>query len=290
MYYLIYGILWLISLLPLRVLYLISDGVYGLAFYIIKYRKKIVLNNLRIAFPEKTEEERNRIAKKFYRNLTDYFIETLKMLSASGKFFEKRFVGNWDVINEVKATGRSVQMHIGHTFNWEWGNIQTARKVAMPLIGVYMPVTNKVFDRLLYNLRTGKGTIMIRATHMKEDFMPYRHMQYLLGLVADQNPGNPAKGWWFNFLGKPAPFVKGPAQGALTNNCAVVFAYIKKVKRGYYEAVFSGQPTEGLTEKELTGKFVRFLEDVIRKRPDMWLWSHRRWKHEWKEVYGTVSE
>jgi KDO2-lipid IV(A) lauroyltransferase len=125
---------------------------------------------------------------------------------------------------------------------------------------------------------------------MKEECSPYRNTQYLIGLVADQNPGHPANAWWFHFFGRPTPFVKGPARAALLNKTEVVFAFIHKPRRGYYEAVFS-QPVEmtaDMTEQELTRKFVIYLEDVLRKYPDMWLWSHRRWKHEWKPEYGDI--
>jgi KDO2-lipid IV(A) lauroyltransferase len=155
-----------------------------------------------------------------------------------------------------------------------------------------MPITNKNFERLFYKFRSRFGTKLLRATHMREDFMPYRNDQYALALAADQNPGHPASAWWFNFFGHPAPFVKGPAKGAVTNDAVVVFAFIHKIRRGYYEAVFTvaeENPTT-LTEQELTGKFVKYLEAVIRQYPDMWLWSHRRWKWEWKTEYGEINK
>src|SRR6187431_2879828 len=122
MYYFVYGLLWLISLLPFRILYFISDAFYGLIYYIIGYRKDVVMNNLLIAFPEKTEKERIVIAKKFYHNLIDTFIETIKMISVSNKFIEKRFTANWKLLNDIYPSGKSVQLHLGHNFNWEWGN------------------------------------------------------------------------------------------------------------------------------------------------------------------------
>src|SRR5688500_9186322 len=114
MYYIVYGLLWLVSLLPLRILYIISDGIYGLIFYVFKYRKKVVMSNLRLAFPEKTEQERKKIAKKFYHNLIDTFIEAIKMLSTSTERLSRRFTANMHVINDFYPTGRSVQIHIGH--------------------------------------------------------------------------------------------------------------------------------------------------------------------------------
>ena len=155
-----------------------------------------------------------------------------------------------------------------------------------------MPFTSKITERLFYKLRTRNGAIFLRATHMKEDFLPYRNTQYLIGLVADQNPGHPANAWWFNFFGRPTTFLKGPAKAAQINDTAVVFAFVHKPRRGYYEEVFSlaTEDSRSLTEQELTQKFVLYLENVIKQYPDMWLWTHRRWKHEWKEEYGPVIQ
>lgn len=292
MYYVVYGILWLISLLPLRVLYFLADCIYGLVFYVFKYRREVVMKNLLVAFPEKSEKERKQIAKKFYHNFIDMSIETLKMISVSDSVFEKRFSANWDVINAVHATGKSLQVHVGHNFNWEWGNLVMTKVTVYKLLAVYMPLTSKIMERLFYKLRTRNGAVFLRATHMKKDFLPYQNTQYLIGLVADQNPGHPANAWWFNFFGRPTPFVKGPAKAALANKTAVTFAFIHKPRRGYYEAIFSPpvEITDEMTEQELTRQFVIYLEDVIKKYPDMWLWSHRRWKHEWKPEYGEIIQ
>lgn len=292
MYYVIYGLFWLVSLLPLRVLYILSDGIYGIIFYIAKYRRPIVDANLLIAFPEKTDKERLRISKQFYHNMVDTFIETLKMFSASDAFFQKHFKGNWEVINAIKPTGRKLQLHLGHNFNWEWANAAAASELEYPYIGAYMPIKNKAFNRLFYNLRSKYGTLLVSATNMREDMMKYRNTQYMLALVADQNPGHPGSGLWFNFFNHPAPFLSKPAKNAIANECAVVFGFIHKLKRGYYEVVFTlvEENARNTTEAELTGKFVRYMEGVVRTYPDMWLWSHRRWKHEWKEEYGKVIE
>jgi KDO2-lipid IV(A) lauroyltransferase len=292
MYYIVYGIFWLISLLPLRVLYILADAIYALVYYVFGYRRKIVMANLLIAFPEKTEEERKKIAKRFYHNLIDTFIETVKLITASKKFILKRCKCNWEVINDLKSTGRSVQVHLGHNFNWEWGNVAGAQNIDFPFLVVYMPISSPIFEKMFYRLRSRSGTILLRATHMREDFVAYRNTQYLMGLAADQNPGHPAGGWWFNFFGRPTPFVKGPAKAAKLNNTAVAFAFIHRPRRGYYEGVISlaEMNATDADEIELTGKFVKYLEDVIRQYPDMWLWSHRRWKHEWKEEYGPVYQ
>jgi len=290
MYYVVYGLLWMLSLLPLRVLYLLSDAFYGLVFYVFKYRRDVVMHNLQIAFPEKTELERIVISKKFYHNLIDTFIETIKMISVSDTWLEKRFSANWELINDLKKTGKSVQLQLGHNFNWEWGNAVLTKKINFKMLAVYMPFSNKIFERLFYKLRTRCGAIFLRATSMRVDFLPYRNTQYVLGLVADQNPGHPNSAWWVNFFGKPTPFLKGPAKGAILNDTAVVYAFIHKPRRGYYRAEFflAEQNPVDCSEQELTKKFVHYMEEIIRSHPDMWLWSHRRWKWEWKKEYGEI--
>lgn len=292
MYYVVYGFLWLFSLLPMRVLYVISDAVYGLVFYVMKYRREVVMQNLTIAFPEKTEAERLRIARKFYRNLIDTFIETVKMVTASRRFILKRFTGNWDEVNRFKEEGRSIQVHLGHNFNWEWGNVSAVTHLEYTFLAVYMPVASKLFDRLMKKLRSRYGTRLLSARNMAEDFFPYRDTTYLLGLVADQNPGHPGNAWWFRFFGRPTPFVKGPAKAAVHNDLITFFAFIHKPRRGYYEVVFTiaEEHAGQTTEQDLTRKFVHYLEEVIRNHPEMWLWSHRRFKWEWKPELGPVLE
>jgi len=286
MYYIVYGFLYACSLLPLPVLYLLSDFFYAVVYYLIGYRKKVVMHNLAIAFPEKTIKERERIAKDFYHKFIDSFVETVKLLSASDSFFEKRFTGNWEVINQYYDQGRSVQLILGHTFNWEWGNVQVVRKIRHTFLGVYMPINSKPLNRVFKKLRSRSGAVLLSAHNMTREFLPYRRTLYCLGLVADQSPGHLKNARWFYFFNRKTAFTIGPAKGAVTNNAVVVFASIQRRKRGYYEVLFTvaeEHPKTNTDENRLTQKFVHFLEAAIRKNPDMWLWSHRRWKHEWKE-------
>jgi Kdo2-lipid IVA lauroyltransferase/acyltransferase len=287
MYYIVYGILYLISLLPLWVLYIIADGFYLLVYYVVGYRRDIVMNNLLIAFPEKTEEERIRIAKKFYHNFIDNFIEAIKMLSASDKWVFKHFKANYEVVEELYKTGKSCHLLLGHTFNWEVGNHAVGLRIPYKFLVVYMPITNKVIDRIFYKMRTRGKTVLLSAFQMRKDMMQHRNSLYALALAADQNPSNAEKAYWLNFFGRPTAFIPGPEKGAKSGNLPVGFCYITKPKRGYYQLHFSIaelNPAE-LAPGELTIRFVRYLEKVIRENPDMWLWSHRRWKLSWKEDY-----
>lgn len=290
MYYIVYGLLYLVSLLPLRVLYILSDALYVLVYRISGYRRKVVLNNLQLVFPEKTLTERKKIASRFYHNFIDSIIESLKMVSASDAYIQKRVSGNWEVLNDLYKTSRSCQIHLGHTFNWEWANLAGAKEMHYTFLGVYMPIKNKIFDRLFRKLRSKSGSVLLPATDMRKAMIPWRNRQYCIGLVADQAPANPEKSFWLNFFGKPTPFVTGPETGARTSNIPVVFANIEKPRRGYYKVVFTLAEMEpgNLDRGELTLRYARYLEEVIKQQPDMWLWSHRRWKREWKEEYRNL--
>lgn len=290
MYYLVYIPLYLLSLLPMPVLYLLSDGLAAFIYHVLGYRKKVVLDNLRTAFPGKTASERKAIAKKFYHNFVDNFIETIKLLSASKKFIANHFVMDSDPFTPFYQAGRKCQLHLGHTFNWEVACVGMPLNTSYTFIVVYMPIKAKAMDRLFMHMRTRTGSVMLPATNMRNAIIPYRNTQYMLALVADQAPSDPSKAYWLDFLGTPTAFVRGPESGARIGNIPVVFTQLYKVKRGYYHARFeigAENPRE-LPEGELTRRYSTFLEKAIRQYPDMWLWSHRRWKHDWKEEYSKM--
>jgi Kdo2-lipid IVA lauroyltransferase/acyltransferase len=294
MYYFLYGFLYLLSLLPMPVLYLLSDGVYALLYYVFGYRRRVVMQNLLIAFPEKTEAERKKIAKKFYHNFLDTFVEIIKMLSASESFLRKRIKGNWDMVNEVaKRNGKPAQVHLGHTFNWEWANYMAAKDLLYKFLVVYMPIKNAAVDKIFFRMRSRGGTGLIPASPVRAyigGLAKFKKEQYLLALAADQSPADASKAYWLNFFGKPTAFVTGPEKGARLNNLPVFFCNIKKPKRGHYYAEFTfiTEDPASTKEGELTIRFARYLEDVIDQYPDMWLWSHRRWKKEWKDEYRDL--
>jgi KDO2-lipid IV(A) lauroyltransferase len=289
-YRIVYGLLYFLSMLPLRLLYIFSDGIYFLLYHVIGYRKEVVRKNLQLAFPEKTSEERKRIEKQFYKNFIDNFIETLKLLSGGEKFAVKHFQADGSLIAEEYAKGKKLQFHLGHNFNWEMGNIAMSSYIPYKMIGVYLPVKNEVFEKLMMKIRTASGNAVLPATNMKNAMMPYRNTNYMLALIADQVPGDPSKAYWMNFFGRPTPFIRGPERGAAAGNLSVIFGYVHKIKRGYYKLEYElcTSDAASLPKGEITRKYVRFLENVIRQHPAMWLWSHRRWKKEWKPEYGKL--
>jgi KDO2-lipid IV(A) lauroyltransferase len=282
MYIVFYSFFYLISLLPWRVMYFISDGIAFILRKIIRYRVDVVNYNLSIAFPEKSAQERKQIAKKFYQNFTDSFIETIKILSISDKTFEKRYTSNIEVLDELYHSGQNIQYMACHFFNWEFANWGVAKYGKCPFLAVYMPLSNKGFNKLIYNLRARYGSILIPATNFRNQFA--KHVakgQYGLALAADQNPGDPMQAYWVHFFGRPTPFVKGPEKGAKLNNTAQVFVHFYRTKRGYYHSEYEVMTTSPnyFNDGQLTALYVKVLEEKIKLNPSNYLWSHRRWKY-----------
>jgi Kdo2-lipid IVA lauroyltransferase/acyltransferase len=282
MYYVVYGLLYLLSLLPWFVMYAIADLLTFLVFNVAGYRKDVVMSNLAIAFPEKSIAERSKIAKGFYRLLMDTLVEAIKLISLSKEGLNKKFTGDAEILNELMdQIDRPVQVMAMHNFNWEIVNLGIVQKLRHPFIGVYMPIKNKIFERLMVSIRARYGTLLVPATSFKKEFPKYQHLHHILALVADQNPGDPNIAHWFPFFGKMTPFVKGAERGARISQSAVVFGHFYPVRRGYYtfSKKFVTMNAAELPEGELTRMYVEYVEECIRKHPENYLWSHRRWKH-----------
>lgn len=248
------------------------------------------MDNLLIAFPEKTPEERTVIAKQFYRNLIDTFIESIKMISLTKAQFLERCTGNFEVLDDIIKKGKNIQLLGAHQFNWEFGNWILPIKINLPVAAVYMPIKNKALNRLFLKVRGRFGTIMVDATNYSKNIKKVARQQHALGLVADQNPGWAGNAYWLYFFKRPAPFLIGPEKGAVRSNSAVVFTRYVTLKRGHY--YFENHViTDGAAHYkpgELTVKFRDFIEEAIKREPAGFLWSHRRWKHEYKEEFGRL--
>ena len=261
-------------------MYLLSDGISFLLYYIIRYRRTVVRRNIAIAFPEKTDQERKRIERDFYTHFTDNWIEFVKLLSISKEELNRRFAGNYELLNELYATGQNVQVHLGHYFNWEYANIAYGMNVQYPFVVVYRPISSKIIDRIFYKVRTRFKSHLISAYQFRQQFAAYAKGRFALVLVADQKEF-PEKAYWTPFFSGMATFVKGPERTAKLNNAAVVLGLIKRIKRGYYtsEAVLLTREPRSLPEGELTKRMIHFIENIIREQPANYLWSHNRWKY-----------
>ena len=288
MYYILYGFLYLVSLLPFSVIYFISDYIYAVLYYVLGYRKKVVMANLQIAFPEKTTAERKKIAKQFYHHFTDTFLEIIKLISITDKTFSKRFTGDLNIVNELAKKGKNIQLHAGHQFNWEFGSLFMSKEItAIPTYAIYMPINSKPVERLFLKVREKFGTIFIKATEFREKRDAIFSGRFAFFLAADQNPGTPEAAYWQNFFGKPTAFLTGPEVGGIKNGTAIVFIRSKIIKRGYYtcESTLITEDAATTETGDITRAFRDFLEKIIMEEPANYLWSHRRWKWEYNDKY-----
>ena len=288
MYFIIYGCLYLLSLLPFTILYFISDVVYFFLYHVFGYRRKIVLANLNIAFPGTPRKELDKISKQFYHNLTDTFVEIIKLISMNDRSFNKRCQGDFTLIEDLVKQGKNVQLHAGHQFNWEFGSLYMSRKITtIPTYAIYMPIKNTAIEKLFLKIRQKYGTIFIKATEFRQKRKEIFKDRFVFFLAADQNPGSPASAYWQNYFSKPAPFITGPEIGGIKNEAAVVFVRSRIVKRGHYvlECTLCTENAAATSPGQITVAFRDFLERIITEEPHNYLWTHRRWKWNYEEAY-----
>jgi KDO2-lipid IV(A) lauroyltransferase len=241
------------------------------------------MENLNIAFPNKTENEKIRIAKDFFHLFIDTFIETIKLISISRKEFLRRLDFDASLLQELSSKEQSIQMHSGHFFNYEFMNFVGALFLNNNWLGIYAPMSNKAINKIMLDMRSKFGTILISNKEFKSRFHQYSNKPYTLGLAADQNPHNPNNAFWIDFFGKKTAFVKGPEKGSKNQNTAVVMVYINRTKRGYYKvetSLLTTIPNE-TPQGFITKALVNFIEEKIKQYPANYLWSHKRWKHEY---------
>lgn len=290
LYHLVFGFFYAFSLLPWRVLYLLSDFAAFLLRDVLGYRRKVVADNIAFSFPDMPEAERRQIARKFYTNFTDNWIETIKLISVSKENLNRRITGNFEVFYKLHAEGKSVQCNLGHFFNWEIMTLHTGINQPFTFLTVYLPQSNPIMDRLINYVRSRWGNPQLPATDMARAIIPWRKKQFLLALGADQSPANPEHAWWLNFLGRPAPFPKGPEKFARSMHIPVVMMTTTRKKRGHYhyDYYLLAEDPKALPEGELMRLYVRKLEENIRLQPELYLWSHKRWKHQWQDKYSSL--
>jgi len=282
-YLLVYPILWMISMLPMRLLYAFSDLVFILVYHIIGYRKKTVRYNLDLVFPEKSNEEKDSITKKFYHHLCDIILEAIKSLSISEEELKKRYKPtNIELIQELEAEGKSIVLVLGHYGNWEWIFI-LQRYVSLKGYAIYKRLENKYFDALVKRIRAKYNTYLITTKETVPTLIRAKVNNELTinGFVADQTPKHNKALHWNEFMGVKVPIHTGAEMLAKKLDMPFVFCKLKKIKRGYYEASFKTlamNPKE-FENYELTDIFIKLLEEQIREAPEYYLWTHKRWKH-----------
>ena len=288
---LVHGFFYMLSLLPLFILYGIADFFFLILYYVIGYRKDVVMKNLTIAFPEKTDAERKAIMRKMFRSFMHTWIETIKFISMSERQVNKMISGDYNVLyNLYEKKYPRVTLLAAHFMNWELYNFCMPLHQPYPFLGVYMPITSKPMDDLFLKLRSRFGSNLLRAGEMRKEMMPWRNKEYAIGLAADQNPGHPTSAVWLNYFDRPTGFVTGPEKNAKMGNTPVVMSWIEKKGIGKYQMHFEllYESPEGLPEYEITRTYVKKLEAIIKSQPANYLWTHKRWKHEWKEEYKDL--
>lgn len=272
--------LFLLSLLPFPVLYFLADILHVILFHLIKYRRNVVQANLKNAFPEKSEKERKQIEKKFFRFLADLILESVKMASMSeGEIKKRLLVTNPEVMNQYIQAGRPVLLATGHYGNWEWGNLVLPLYFRKVLI-VYKPLTSKNAETLINKMRARFGAILVSMKQTLRKMASLRPESYLAVLVNDQTPARVDAQYFTEFLNQPTAVFLGIEKLAKSGNYPVFYGAIIPQKRGHYTATFKLLTDEpkATADFEITQLHIRELENVIREKPEYWLWSHKRWK------------
>lgn len=285
-YILVYPILWMISILPFRLLYTLSDGFYVLVYYIIGYRKKVVLDNLKLALPNKSEKELLAIRKRFYHHLCDMMFEAIKSITISEAEMQKRYVfTNLEDIYKLEKEQRSIVLFMGHYASWEWIFILQTH-VKHKGYAVYKRLSNKYFDRLVKRIRAKYNSHLITTKETFATLIKAKQNNELTlnGFVFDQSPKLNKAVYWQNFMGVEVPVHVGAEILAKRLDMVTLFLKVSKVKRGYYEATFTDiiRNSQDYTDFELTNLYLKRVEEQIYEAPEYYFWTHKRWKHQGK--------
>ncbi len=282
-YYIFVALSYTITLLPMRALHLLSDLLWPFFYHVVRYRRTVVETNLRNAFPEKSPEERKKIAKRFYRHLTDMIVETLKAMHMNSEQIRKRgFVHDTSITDRFYSEGRDVVALASHFNNWEWySSLQLSAKHTV--ITIYKPLKNKDFDRFLRKIRERFGMHTTPMNHIVRDLVKYRSEKILTlsGFIGDQTPPPDDNAFWTTFLNQDTGFYRGAEKIAVKYDMPVIMMNIVKRKRGSYELEYSiiSEHPRNEEPNAIISRYAARLEEIIREKPEYWLWSHRRWKH-----------
>ena len=280
-YFLFRAVVALFSIIPMPLLYVFSDGLFYIFYYITKYRKRVVYENLKNSFPEKSSTEIEQLTKDFYKNFCDILLEGIKGLSMSKQELVKRYkITNTDLFDYYFDKKTSLIAVGSHFANWEWGVLCSSLQVKHKTIGFYMPLSNKAIDTYIRNSRAAWGMHLVSIKETINGFEKNKETPCIYILLSDQSPSNKDKSIWLNFLNQNTAFLHGAEKYAQLYNYPVLFIDVKRIKRGFYEVAFDllcEKPIE-TKPKEITKLFALRLEKAILNKPDNWLWTHRRWK------------
>ncbi len=282
-YILVYPLLWLISILPFKLLYLLSDGFYVLIYHIIGYRKKVVIDNLTLAFPDKSKAELLLIKKRFYHHLCDMMFEAIKSITITKAEMQKRYVfTNVEEIHKLEKEQRSIILFMGHYASWEWIFILQTH-VNHKGYAVYKRLSNKYFDALVKRIRAKYNSHLITTRETIPTLIKAKKNNELTfnGFVFDQSPKLSKAIHWQDFMGVEVPVHVGAEMLAKRLDMVTLFLKVKKIKRGYYKATFSDiiRNTKDYNDYTITDLSLKRVEEQIREAPEFYFWTHKRWKH-----------
>ncbi len=271
----------MLSLLPLWALYILSDLFYVLLYYLARYRRKVVEDNLRKAFPEKNNAELKRIRKQFYRYLADFIVETIKAITISEQELKRRVtLTNPELIRDYYRAGRKVITVGAHYCNWELAGLNFYFHTDKKFMIVYKPLSDQTFDNFFFRIRSRFGTIPVAMRQTLRRVVELKDELWNMALLGDQTPGKDDAIHFVDFLNRKTAVFMGVEKLAKAVNAVVIYYEMKRTKRGYYSYTLiplCEEPRQ-TAEYEITEKHVKHLENIIKEDPQYWLWSHRRWK------------
>ncbi|WP_317040844.1 lysophospholipid acyltransferase family protein [Flavobacterium commune] len=283
-YLLSYPLLILISFLPFRLLYVLSDIVFVFVYYVFGYRKKVVQANLLLAFPDYTDHRRKEIEIKFYKHMCDMFLEMMKTMSISQQEMEERFVfKNLDVYLDLEKKGKSIAMMMAHYASYEWAILMNT-KISFGAFAIYKRLSNPYFDKLIRKIRSNFKT---RLIHTRESVGVIERNEIqknkgLYGFISDQSPRSRGKRHLGLFMGIEVPVFTGAEMLAKRFDMNVIYLKVTKVKRGFYEAEIEilAEDVKNVPDYQITDLFLKKVENQIIEAPEYYLWTHKRWKHQ----------
>lgn len=283
-YAIAYPLLWLFSNLPMRILFVFSDLVYYLLYYVLGYRKKVVRNNLALAFPDKTESELREIEKRSYRHFVDVFFEMIKSFTISEREISKRLsITNPELLDPYYAKGQSVIFTSGHYANWEWVSFIVEKSLNYHMSVVYKKLKNKYFDNLMKKTRNKFGVRFVEKRNFYPEILKNKKEGVIqaYGFLSDQSPKLKTAKYWDTFLNVEVPVEIGPETIARKMNYPVFYFQTEQVKRGVYQSTFlllEEEPKKA-RPNAITKSYLKALEDQIHKKPEFYFWTHKRFKH-----------
>ena len=285
----LYATLWLKSKLPFWIWFRVSELLFVLVFWLFRYRRKVTRANLVLAFPDKNKNEIRRIERQYYLHLCDVLVETIKGVSMKPEEMLNRMnLLNPELLREGDQTGKGTIVVASHYGNFEWANaVMSLIYDDLPAYTIYQKINNPTFEGLMRRIRGRFGAVLVDKQKAFRAALRYLKVPGLMGFVSDQSPSRRDKLYFTQFLGQATAMHEGAAMLAVGREFHAVFADIRKVKRGYYEATLIRIPVEEFAQNKDAHGFTDFhaklLEKRIREEPAYWLWSHRRWKHQPRE-------